>query len=204
MSRRRDSGQGKGGAAGTHPAGRHPNVAAGLSWLLSGAAGPARPLRKDQEAGRPVPALDMAARLFAVFGMHPTECTEDCLIIFRHIRRAMADSLCGPAKILLNNKTQNMKKLLLAVAVILCVTAITVQAKDSGGKKAKKALTAEQKQVQTDMLAKYDANKDGKLDKKEKAAMSQQDKDAWAKAVPAKKKKKGGGDAAASKAEGDK
>jgi hypothetical protein len=54
------------------------------------------------------------------------------------------------------------------------------------------------------MLAKYDANKDGKLDKKEKAKMSQEDKDAWAKAFPAKKKKKGGEDAAASKAEGDK
>ena len=94
-----------------------------------------------------------------------------------------------------------MKKLLLAVAVILCVTAITVQAKDSGGKKAKKALTAEQKQVQTDMLAKYDAHKDGKLDKEEKAAMSQEDKDAWAKAFPGKKKKKGVEDTAAPKAD---
>ena len=97
-----------------------------------------------------------------------------------------------------------MKKLLLAAVVFLCAAAITVQAQDSGGKKAKKALTAEQKQVQTDMLAKYDANNDGKLDKEEKAKMSQEDKDAWAKAFPAKKKKKGGEDAAASKAEGDK
>ena len=96
-----------------------------------------------------------------------------------------------------------MKKLLLAAVVLLCAAAITVQAQDSGGKRAKKELTAEQKKVQTDMLAKYDANKDGKLDKKEKAKMSQEDKDAWAKAFPAKKKK-GGEDAAASKAEGDK
>ena len=57
--------------------------------------------------------------------------------------------------------------------------------------------------TKTDMLAKYDANKDGKLDKKEKAKMSQEDKGAWAKAFPAKKKK-GGEDAAASKADGDK
>lgn len=96
-----------------------------------------------------------------------------------------------------------MKKLLLAAAVLICATAITVQAQDSGGKKAKKELTAEQKQLQTDMLAKYDTNKDGKLDKDEKAAMSQEDKDAWAKAFPAKKKKKGGEDAAAPKAGGD-
>jgi len=98
-----------------------------------------------------------------------------------------------------------MKKLLHAAAVLLCAIAITVQAQDAdvGGKKAKKELTAEQKQLQTDMLAKYDTNKDGKLDKEEKAAMSQEDKDAWAKAFPAKKKK-GGEDAPASKPEGDK
>jgi len=97
-----------------------------------------------------------------------------------------------------------MKKLLLAAVVLLCAAVMTVPAQGSGGKKAKKELTAEQKKVQTDMLAKYDANKDGKLDKKEKAKMSQEDKDAWAKAFPAKKKKKGGEDAAAYKAEGDK
>ena len=95
-----------------------------------------------------------------------------------------------------------MKKLLLTAAVLLCATAITVHAQDAdaSGKKAKKELTAEQKQLQTDMLAKYDTNKDGKLDKKEKVAMSQKDKDAWAKAFPAKKKKKVGDDAATPKA----
>jgi Ni/Co efflux regulator RcnB len=96
-----------------------------------------------------------------------------------------------------------MKKLLLAAAALLCATAITVQAQDaaSGDKKAKKELTTEQKQLQTDMLAKYDTNKDGKLDKEEKAAMSQEDKDAWAKAFPGKKKKKGGEGATAPKAD---
>jgi hypothetical protein len=84
-----------------------------------------------------------------------------------------------------------MRKLLFTAIVVLCATAITLQAQDSGEKKAKKELTAEQKQIQTDMLAKYDANKDGKLDKTEKATMSQADKDAWAKAFPAKKKKDG-------------
>ena len=50
-------------------------------------------------------------------------------------------------------------------------------------------MMAEQKKVQTEMLAKYDTSKDGKLDKTEKAAMSEEDKAAWAKAFPAKKKK---------------
>ena len=94
-----------------------------------------------------------------------------------------------------------MKKLLLSAAVILCAAAISVQAQDSDGKKAKKELTAEQKQLQTDMLAKYDANKDGKLDKEEKAKMTQEEKDGWAKAFPAKKKKKGGDDTVAPKAD---
>ena len=57
-------------------------------------------------------------------------------------------------------------------------------------------MTPEQTQLMTEMVAKYDTNKDGKLDKTEKAAMSQEDKDAWAKAFPPQKKKKGGEEAA--------
>lgn len=49
-----------------------------------------------------------------------------------------------------------------------------VQAQDA---KPKKELTPEQQTVMTEMLAKYDANKDGKLDKEERAKMSQEDKD---------------------------
>ena len=79
-----------------------------------------------------------------------------------------------------------MKKLLLAAVVLLCAAAITVQAQGSHGKKTKKELTAKQKKVQTDMLAKYETSKDGKLDKTEKAAMSEEDKAAWAKAFPAR------------------
>jgi Ni/Co efflux regulator RcnB len=75
-----------------------------------------------------------------------------------------------------------MKKLLLATVAIFCATAIMVQAQDAAPKKEKKKLTPEQKQLQTDMLTKYDANKDGKLDKTERAAMSQEDKDKLAKA----------------------
>ena len=82
-----------------------------------------------------------------------------------------------------------MKKSLLTAFAILCATTLLVQAQDGGAKKHK--LTDEQQQVMTDMLAKYDTNKDGKLDKTEKAAMSAEDKAAFAKAFPHHKKKDG-------------
>ena len=77
------------------------------------------------------------------------------------------------------------------VAALLCATAVMVQAQDASAptKKAKKELTPEQKQVMSDMLAKYDTNKDGKLDKTERAAMSQEDKDKMTKAGLGMKKK---------------
>lgn len=76
-----------------------------------------------------------------------------------------------------------MKKFL-ALALI-CAVAFTSQAK-------KAALTDEQKALTKDMLAKYDTNKDGVLQKDEIAKMSAEDKAAWKKAFPHKKK---GGDA---------
>ena len=81
-----------------------------------------------------------------------------------------------------------MKKLIIATVALFCATALVVQAQDAP-KKAKKELTAEQKQVMADMLAKYDADKNGKLDKTERAAMSQEDKDKMAKAGLGAKKK---------------
>ena len=69
-----------------------------------------------------------------------------------------------------------MKKLLVALC-FTCVLALTVQA---GEGKKKHELTAEQKAEQKtlkkDLLAKYDTNKDGKLDKEEKAKVSAEDK----------------------------
>jgi len=62
-----------------------------------------------------------------------------------------------------------MKKLLVAVIGLLCATAIMVQAQDA---KPRKELTPEQQAVMKEMLAKYDTNKDGKLDKEERAAMT--------------------------------
>jgi hypothetical protein len=72
-----------------------------------------------------------------------------------------------------------MKKLMIAALGILCATTIVVQAQDA---KPKKELTAEQKTVMKEMLTKYDTNKDGKLDKTERAAMTKEDKDKMAKA----------------------
>ena len=79
-----------------------------------------------------------------------------------------------------------MKKLLVAAIGILCATAIMVQAQDA---KPKKELTPEQQTVMKEMLAKYDTNKDGKLDKTERAAMTQEDKDKMTKAGLTKSKK---------------
>jgi len=79
-----------------------------------------------------------------------------------------------------------MKKLLVAVLGLLCATAIVVQAQ---GAKPKKELTPEQQTVMKEMLAKYDTNKDGKLDKTERAAMTQEDKDKMTKAGLTKPKK---------------
>ena len=67
-----------------------------------------------------------------------------------------------------------MKKLLVVVIGLLCATAIMVQAQDA---KPRKELTPEQQTVMKEMLAKYDTNKDGKLDKEERAAMTKEDKD---------------------------
>lgn len=80
-----------------------------------------------------------------------------------------------------------MKKLLVATVALFCATAIIVQAQDATPKKKK--LTAEQQTVMTELLAKYDTNKDGKLDKTERAAMTQADKDKMTKAGLGMKKK---------------
>jgi hypothetical protein len=79
-----------------------------------------------------------------------------------------------------------MKKFLVTVIGLLCATAIMVQAQDA---KPKKDLTPEQQTVMKEMLAKYDTNKDGKLDKEERAKMSQEDKDKMTKVGLLKSKK---------------
>ena len=79
-----------------------------------------------------------------------------------------------------------MKKLLIALC-FTCALAIAVHAEE--GKKQHKQMTDEQKTVKKETLAKYDANKDGKLDKEERAKISAEDKDKMEKAGLGHKKK---------------
>ncbi len=67
-----------------------------------------------------------------------------------------------------------MKKFLVAVMGLLCASALIVNAQDA---KPVKKLTPEQETLNKAMLAKYDENKDGKLDKAERAKISKEDKD---------------------------
>jgi hypothetical protein len=68
-----------------------------------------------------------------------------------------------------------MKKLMVALCCA-CVLALAAQAQDATSGKKKHVQTAEQKALMKDMLAKYDTNKDGKLDKAERAKISAEDK----------------------------
>jgi hypothetical protein len=84
-----------------------------------------------------------------------------------------------------------MKKILVAVMGMLCATALVVNAQDATSSKPKKTkLTAEQQALEKEMVAKYDTNKDGKLDKSEKAAISKEDKEKMTKAGLLKASKK--------------
>jgi hypothetical protein len=79
-----------------------------------------------------------------------------------------------------------MKKLL-TVLCCTCALALAANAQDAGTKK-KTELTDEQKAVKKEMTEKYDANKDGKLDKEERGKMSAEDKAKMEKVLPPKKK----------------
>lgn len=81
-----------------------------------------------------------------------------------------------------------MKKLLVA----LCLTgALAMTASAEKGKGRHKQLTDEQKTVMKDLLAKYDTDKSGRLDKEERAKLSAEDKAKWQKAFPRPEKKEG-------------
>lgn len=80
-----------------------------------------------------------------------------------------------------------MKKLLIALC-FTCALALAVQAEE--GKKEHKKMTDEQKTLMKDMLTKYDTNKDGKLDKEERAKISAEDKEKMQKAGLGRKSKK--------------
>lgn len=72
-----------------------------------------------------------------------------------------------------------MRKLLLLVVTLGALTvgnAAEQPAADKAGKKPKAELTDAQKKLRADLLAKYDANKNGKLDPEEFAKVSDEDK----------------------------
>jgi hypothetical protein len=68
-----------------------------------------------------------------------------------------------------------MKKLLAIALGVALLGIIGVQAEEKK-EGEKHEMTAEQKKLKKEMTAKYDANKDGKLDKEERAKMSEEDK----------------------------
>jgi hypothetical protein len=65
-----------------------------------------------------------------------------------------------------------MKKLLMTATAAACLVALSAIAQQEG----KKEPSPEQKQARKEMIDKYDTNKDGKLDKEERAKMSEEDK----------------------------
>ncbi len=75
-----------------------------------------------------------------------------------------------------------MKKTLflsLLSAVALSTSVLAEDAKPApkdGAKPVKRELTPEQAKLRKEITAKYDTNKDGKLDKEERAAISEDDK----------------------------
>ncbi len=81
-----------------------------------------------------------------------------------------------------------MKKILVAVLGMLCATTLVINAQDA--KPARRVLTEEQKALHKQMLEKYDVNKDGKLDKEERAKISAEDRAKMEKAGLMRGKKK--------------
>ena len=82
-----------------------------------------------------------------------------------------------------------MKKLLFVLS-LTCVLAVTANAAEDKAEGKKPALTEEQKTLKKEMADKYDTNKDGKLDKEERAKISAEDKAKMEKAGLSQGKKK--------------
>lgn len=86
-----------------------------------------------------------------------------------------------------------MKKILCALLVLGCVVTLSVNAEEKKAEKKaeKKELSPEAKALMKEITAKYDTNKDGKLDKEEREKISAEDKEKMAKAgIGGGKKKK--------------
>jgi len=72
-----------------------------------------------------------------------------------------------------------MKKSLIVGLLTVAITGLTVHAQEAESGKSKR--TPEQAAQRQALIEKYDTNKDGKLSKDERAAMSKEDKQALAK-----------------------
>ena len=81
-----------------------------------------------------------------------------------------------------------MNKIFLTSLGLICAFALSASA---GQGKKNQALTDDQKTLKKEMLEKYDANKDGKLDRSEKSKMTKEDKKKWSQTFGHKKKKSG-------------
>jgi len=77
-----------------------------------------------------------------------------------------------------------MKRLLVALVGFACAVSLVANAAEGEKHKA----TPEQKALRKELIEKYDANKDGKLDKEERAKMSKDDKEKAEKAGFGQKK----------------
>lgn len=88
-----------------------------------------------------------------------------------------------------NTESDTMKKLLM-VLCFTCALALVAQAEPEKkeGKK-REAPTAEQKAARKALLEKYDANKDGKLDKEERAKITEEERKKAGYAKPGEGKK---------------
>jgi len=78
-----------------------------------------------------------------------------------------------------------MNKLVVTVLAMACALSLTASAAEG-----KQKLTDEQKALKKELLEKYDTNKDGKLNKEERAKMSKEDKQKAEKAGLGHKKAK--------------
>jgi len=84
-----------------------------------------------------------------------------------------------------------MKKLIAAVC-LSCAFAVAARAAEGEANKEhteKPKPSAEQKALRKELTEKYDANKNGKLDKEEKSKMSAEDQEKWKSLAPSPKKK---------------
>lgn len=87
-----------------------------------------------------------------------------------------------------------MKKLLsliaIAIALTLSATAAEGEKENKDAAKNKSPLTAEQKAARKELMAKYDTNKNGYLDKEEQSKMTPEEQEKWKSIAAAAKEKK--------------